>query len=66
MFYSFSCFDVAAIAPAVTAWGKEHIVGDDAGWRLNFDYQAWAYGKKCHVGDQLGMYIYSMLNADEA
>ncbi|XP_050213699.2 blue copper protein 1b-like [Mercurialis annua] len=44
---------MAAIVPSITAWGKEHIVGDEAGWRLQFDYQAWAYGKKFHVGDKL-------------
>ena len=53
---------VAVIAPTITAWGKVHIVGDDAGWKLNFDYQAWAYGKTFHVGDKLGtsvcLYIY--------
>ncbi|KAL7595865.1 hypothetical protein Lser_V15G27710 [Lactuca serriola] len=42
---------VAAIASSVTA--KEFIVGDDKGWTLNFDYQAWAYGKKFVVGDKL-------------
>ncbi|KAG8649862.1 blue copper protein-like [Manihot esculenta] len=39
--------------PAPLTYGKEFIVGDDAGWTLGFDYQAWAQGKKFHVGDKL-------------
>lgn len=42
---------VAAVATSVSS--KEFIVGDDKGWTLNFDYQAWAYGKKFVVGDKL-------------
>ncbi|KAI3792517.1 hypothetical protein L2E82_06399 [Cichorium intybus] len=42
---------VAAIATSVSS--KEFIVGDDKGWTLNFDYQAWAYGKEFVVGDKL-------------
>ncbi|XP_047337961.1 blue copper protein 1a-like [Impatiens glandulifera] len=30
-----------------------HVVGDDKGWTLNFDYQAWAQGKEFRVGDKL-------------
>ncbi|KAJ9556089.1 hypothetical protein OSB04_010703 [Centaurea solstitialis] len=33
--------------------GKEILVGDDKGWTMNFDYQAWANGKKLYVGDTL-------------
>ncbi|KAJ0770083.1 putative Phytocyanin domain, cupredoxin [Helianthus annuus] len=33
--------------------GKVFVVGDDKGWTLNFDYQAWAMGKKFYVGDKL-------------
>ncbi|KAL7597025.1 hypothetical protein Lser_V15G27708 [Lactuca serriola] len=33
--------------------GKLHVVGDDKGWTLNVDYQAWANGKKFNIGDQL-------------
>jgi hypothetical protein len=32
----------------------EFMVGDDKGWTVNFDYQAWAKGKEFHVGDKLG------------
>ncbi|XP_065854678.1 blue copper protein-like [Euphorbia lathyris] len=41
------------IIPTITARFKDHIVGDEAGWRLGFDYQAWANAKKFHVGDKL-------------
>ncbi|KAK9079693.1 hypothetical protein SSX86_001366 [Deinandra increscens subsp. villosa] len=41
----------ASPAPAPT--GKMIVVGDDKGWTLNFDYQAWAMGKQFVVGDKL-------------
>ncbi|KAG6737544.1 hypothetical protein POTOM_059072 [Populus tomentosa] len=31
----------------------EHIVGDDQGWTVNFNYTTWASGKVFHVGDTL-------------
>ncbi|KAL3573784.1 hypothetical protein D5086_024397 [Populus alba] len=31
----------------------EHIVGDDKGWTVNFNYTTWASGKVFHVGDTL-------------
>lgn len=37
--------------------GKLYVVGDDKGWTLNVDYQAWANGKKFNIGDQLRMLI---------
>ncbi|XP_048131622.1 uncharacterized protein LOC115746443 [Rhodamnia argentea] len=43
---------VAAIVP-VSVMGTEFMVGDDKGWTLNFDYQAWAEGKQFYVGDKL-------------
>ncbi|KAJ9556088.1 hypothetical protein OSB04_010702 [Centaurea solstitialis] len=43
---------VAALATSASA-KVVFIVGDDKGWTLNFDYQAWAYGKKFVVGDKL-------------
>lgn len=30
-----------------------HVVGDGFGWKLNFDYAAWAKGRNFHVGDKL-------------
>ncbi|XP_055826303.1 mavicyanin-like [Solanum dulcamara] len=31
----------------------DHLVGDDEGWKLKFDYNAWAESKEFHVGDKL-------------
>ncbi|KAG4188606.1 hypothetical protein ERO13_A08G176800v2 [Gossypium hirsutum] len=31
----------------------EFVVGDEKGWSLDFDYQAWAAGKEFRVGDKL-------------
>ncbi|KAG9148588.1 hypothetical protein Leryth_018302 [Lithospermum erythrorhizon] len=47
-----SYFPLPAPAPA-PALEKEFIVGDEAGWTLDFDYQRWAMGKEFHVGDKL-------------
>ncbi|KAM0069859.1 putative Phytocyanin domain, cupredoxin [Helianthus debilis subsp. tardiflorus] len=44
-----------APAPGPVPSGKVFVVGDDYGWTLNFDYQAWAKGKEFVVGDKLGM-----------
>lgn len=49
----FIVFTILAISiPYI--YGVEHIVGDESGWTINFDYQAWAQGKVFHVGDKLG------------
>ena len=42
------------IAPALAT---DFVVGDDAGWKTNFDYKTWAAGKEFHVGDKLGTSI---------
>ena len=47
---------VAIFLPSISA--VEYVVGDEKGWTINFDYQAWAQGKEFHVGDKLGIYIY--------
>lgn len=39
-------------APALAT---DHIVGGEAGWKLNVDYTTWAQGKQFHVGDRLSM-----------
>ncbi|KAI3792516.1 hypothetical protein L2E82_06398 [Cichorium intybus] len=39
--------------PAPPSTGKHHVVGDDKGWTLDVDYQAWANGKKFTIGDKL-------------
>lgn len=44
----------AIIAPALAT---DFVVGDDAGWKTNFDYKTWAAGKEFHVGDRLSMSI---------
>uniref|UniRef100_A0A7N0SX88 Phytocyanin domain-containing protein n=1 Tax=Kalanchoe fedtschenkoi TaxID=63787 RepID=A0A7N0SX88_KALFE len=43
---------LVALVPA-TSMAKEFIVGDDAGWTIGFNYQAWAQGKEFRVGDTL-------------
>ncbi|OIT07248.1 mavicyanin, partial [Nicotiana attenuata] len=46
------------VSMAVTpAMATEHWVGDDQGWKLNFDYKAWAESKEFHVGDTLSMLV---------
>ncbi|XP_015159273.1 mavicyanin-like [Solanum tuberosum] len=37
----------------VPIMATEHLVGDDQGWKLKFDYNAWAESKEFHVGDKL-------------
>ncbi|KAI4985393.1 hypothetical protein ZWY2020_018023 [Hordeum vulgare] len=50
---------VAVVAAAALAFlpglavGTEHMVGDDKGWTLNFNYTAWADTKQFVVGDTL-------------
>ena len=41
------------VLPAV-AMATEFTVGDDQGWTINFDYEAWAKDKVFRVGDELG------------
>ena len=53
-------FAAAALAVAflpVLAVATEHLVGDDKGWTLNFNYTAWAETKQFVVGDTLGSHI---------
>jgi hypothetical protein len=45
----------AALLPA-TASAATYMVGDDSGWDVGPDYDAWASGKKFKVGDTLGTY----------
>ncbi|KAL8114512.1 blue copper protein 1a-like [Apium graveolens] len=40
----------AVVAPALAT---DFIVGDENGWRTNFDYKTWAASKEFHVGDNL-------------
>lgn len=41
-------------SPHIVPSAKTFMVGDDYGWTLNFEYQAWAMGKQFVVGDILG------------
>ncbi|XP_021810208.1 stellacyanin-like [Prunus avium] len=43
---------LVVLLPTITA-AKEFVVGDDSGWKTNFDYQAWAKDKVFRVGDTL-------------
>ncbi|PRQ41123.1 putative cupredoxin [Rosa chinensis] len=43
---------VLILLPAI-AMAKDIVVGDDSGWKLNFDYQVWAKDKVFQVGDTL-------------
>ncbi|KAM3321929.1 mavicyanin [Capsicum chacoense] len=44
-------FVVAMVAGPAMA--TEHWVGDDQGWKLDFNYTTWAATKEFHVGDKL-------------
>ncbi|KAM2035014.1 hypothetical protein EV1_037438 [Malus domestica] len=45
---------LATFAPSILA--TDYVVGDDKGWTINFDYQAWAWGNMFFVGDNLGVH----------
>lgn len=47
---------VVAICLPAMAMATDYIVGDDSGWTINFDYQAWAKDKVFYVGDKLGIF----------
>ena len=49
-------FIILAIISPVLVSAKDFIVGDEKGWILNFDYQAWAQDKDFRVGDRLGTF----------
>ena len=40
----------------------EFTVGDDSGWTINFDYNAWATDKVFRVGDNLGNVLAQTVN----
>lgn len=50
-----NAFVFVAMMAAIAAptFGADYVVGDDAGWKLNVNYTAWAQGKEFHVGDKL-------------
>ncbi|KAK0600794.1 hypothetical protein LWI29_018421 [Acer saccharum] len=43
---------ISTIIPVMTL-AKDFVVGDEKGWTINFNYQAWAQGKDFRVGDKL-------------
>lgn len=47
--------DILAVVSS-SPLAKDFVVGDDKGWTVNFDYQAWAAGKDFRVGDKLSTY----------
>ena len=50
----FTALAIFAIVLPAMAMAIEFTVGDDQGWTINFDYEAWAKDKVFHVGDKLG------------
>lgn len=52
-------FVLATFGPIITS-AKDFIVGDQSGWTVGFDYQAWAAGKEFHIGDKLGKSLRSL------
>ncbi|XP_047309587.1 blue copper protein 1b-like [Impatiens glandulifera] len=42
-----------AILFPITIIGTDFVVGDSSGWTVNYNYTAWAQGKKFYVGDKL-------------
>ncbi|KAE8699242.1 putative Uclacyanin 1 [Hibiscus syriacus] len=46
-------FAIAALMAPSISMATEFVVGDDQGWGLGIDYDAWAQGKQFFVGDNL-------------
>ena len=46
---------ISMVLLSSVAIATDHIVGDDKGWTVNFDYTQWAQDKVFRVGDNLGM-----------
>ncbi|WKA02166.1 hypothetical protein VitviT2T_020385 [Vitis vinifera] len=44
---------ILAFVLAAVAMATKFAVGDDQGWTINFDYEAWVKDKIFHVGDEL-------------
>ncbi|KAL4200360.1 hypothetical protein AMTRI_Chr03g56010 [Amborella trichopoda] len=42
----------SVVLPAIVL-AKDHVVGDEKGWTINFDYNSWAEGREFMVGDTL-------------
>ncbi|OVA16451.1 Plastocyanin-like [Macleaya cordata] len=52
-FFFITLMMVAIVILPSVALATEYIVGDDSGWTIKFDYQAWAKDKTFMVGDKL-------------
>lgn len=50
---------IATIFLPSIAIAKEFVVGDDRGWTIGFDYNAWAADKTFLLGDKLGKFTSS-------
>lgn len=50
-------FAIMIAAAAAPAFAVDYVVGDDDGWKLNFNYSAWAQGKEFFVGDRISKFI---------
>ncbi|XP_060210233.1 blue copper protein-like [Lycium barbarum] len=44
---------VVVVMVTAPVMATDHWVGDEQGWKLNFDYKIWAATKEFHVGDRL-------------
>ncbi|XP_057437744.1 blue copper protein 1a-like [Lotus japonicus] len=54
-------FAVSMILVSSVAMATDHIVGDDDGWTLDFDYTQWAQDRVFRVGDNL-VFIYDNIS----
>ena len=56
-----SAIILVAVAFFSVISAKDFMVGDNKGWTINFDYQAWAQDKEFYVGDKLGTFSVLLL-----
>lgn len=48
-------FATSMVLLSSIALATDHIVGDDNGWTVDFNYTQWTQDKVFRVGDNLGM-----------
>lgn len=46
---------ISMVLLSSVAMAADHIVGDDKGWTVDFNYTQWTQDKVFRVGDNLGM-----------
>jgi len=51
----FLIISISMVLLSSVAIATDHIVGDDKGWTVDFDYTQWTQDKVFRVGDNLGM-----------